>query len=141
MAGVTASIQFEPGARKRLEKMDPGKNRSIMRAILVDCALLVQENAADRQIAAGGGGINAAAPPLPNRLTSRTGHLRNSIGVDRGELPHAVTVGTRVVYGGIHEFGLGRYPERPFMRPALKAQRRKFPAVIKRNWRQYGGVR
>lgn len=34
-------------------------------------------------------------------------------------------------YGKLHEFGLGKFPARPFMRPALAKARAEFPLMFK----------
>lgn len=63
----------------------------------------------------------------PNTLTgdftlrSQTGQLRRSISTKRrGKGFDAVfVVAPSALYGSVHEFGLGRMPARPFMRPSL----------------------
>ena len=67
----------------------------------------------------------------PNTLGSRSGALQRSLGwrvFVRGQRDFWVEVGPKDgvgggrtgVYGRIHELGLGRYPARPFLAPALK---------------------
>ncbi len=106
---------------KKLDRMNPGKNtRKLKRAPLIKGALLVQKIAAEEKIHPGG-----TSPPLPHALTSRSGDLRRSIRVNQNPLPGAIEIGTRLDYGEIHEKGLGRFPKRPFLVPALKDATRR----------------
>jgi HK97 gp10 family phage protein len=54
--------------------------------------------------------------------TTGAWRLRNSIALsvtaDPGKI--SATVGTNVPYARQHEFGIGRMPERPFLRPSLR---------------------
>lgn len=90
--------------RAKLRNLDPSVNRTIIRNSLIRSAFEVQ-TAATKEIAGGGRGKNKALPPLPSRLTSRTGTLRRSIRVNRSPLPFAIEIGTDLVYGAIHEIG------------------------------------
>jgi phage gpG-like protein len=90
---------------KRLAQMDPKTNQAIMTDSLRTIAGLILRNAKDIQITGGGRGKSKALKPLPNRLTSRTGTLRRSIGINLAPLPRAVEVGTDLTYGAVHEKG------------------------------------
>lgn len=65
--------------------------------------------------------------PRPMKLGVVSGRLRNSIKTDVSRLNKKMkgSIGTKVVYGPIHEFGgqmgrgHGRMPARPFLQPAL----------------------
>ena len=105
VVGFTVHITGSEEVKALLDRVDPSTNTEILRSGLRAAAYDIQKNAADIQIAGGGGGKNAAAPPLGNRLTSRTGHLRSHIKVDERHLPYAIEVGTDVKYGAVHEFG------------------------------------
>jgi phage gpG-like protein len=60
------------------------------------------------------------------RLTSRSGQLRKSIFTDASKSPKEAFVGAKAPYATIHEFGLGRFPERAFLRPALEEAAAQF---------------
>lgn len=99
-------------------KANPGKRAAAK--ILISIANEIASNAQSKQILRGGG----KGPPHPTKVTSRTGTLRRSIAVDRGELGSLiVSIGSDVVYAGVHELGSkdGRTPKRPFLRPARDA--------------------
>jgi phage gpG-like protein len=141
---VAVALEVSVAGQKKLarlmSRLDPKRHgEQWQRAALLRAALLVQRVAAQKKIKRGGEG-----KPLPHVLTSRTGTLRRSIGVDRGPLPGAVDVGTALKYGGVHEtggvFGIprhtvaaharrgpfsrgpysARFPKRPFLVPALE---------------------
>jgi phage gpG-like protein len=87
--------------------------------------LLVQRIATTEMILRGGKG-----PPHPTMLTSRTGALRRSIGVDETEIPFRVTVGSNLVYAAVHELGVDPFPPRPYLAPALEKAAEKFEAML-----------
>ena len=129
--------------KRRLEKMNPGVNKRILRNSLIESALLVQRDAAKNQILAGGGGKKSGMTPAhPRHLTSRTGTLRRSIKVDRGPLPFAIEVGTDLTYGAAHEFGSAKrnLPKRPFMQPALDRIAPKFGDIVVKHWKKEAGL-
>jgi phage gpG-like protein len=102
---VAVALEVSVAGQKKLarlmSRLDPKRHgEQWQRAALLRAALLVQRVAAQKKIKRGGEG-----KPLPHVLTSRTGTLRRSIGVDRGPLPGAVDVGTALKYGGVHETG------------------------------------
>ena len=121
---------------KALDKMNPGINKKILRDSLIEAALGIQKDAAGNQILRGGGGKRNARPAVAGRLTSRTGTLRRSIKVDRGPLPFAIEAGTDLVYGAVHEFGLGGRQRRPFMKPALDKVAPKFGDIVVKHWKR-----
>ncbi len=137
---LKVSLKPSPKMAQAFRKMDPARNRRIFAQGAIEAALLIQANAAGVQILKGGGGIRNARPPHPTQLTSRTGRLRGDIAVDRSPLPHAIEVGTDLVYGAAHEFGVGALPKRPFMGPAFAAVRRKIPEILVRVWRREAGL-
>ena len=125
--------------RRKLERMDPGRNKAILRNSLIESALLVQRDAAKNQILTGGGGKRSGMTrPHPRHLTSRTGTLRRSIKVDRGPLPFAIDVGTDLVYGAYHELRAKR--RRPFLQPALDRVAPKFGDIFIKNWKRAAGL-
>lgn len=67
--------------------------------------------------------------PRPEFLGVISGRLRSSIAVAQAQKSgdnYIARIGTNVVYGAIHEFGMpGRMPARPFMRPALEDAKNK----------------
>ncbi len=104
---VALQITLEGDAklRKWLRRLDLVDNPQIMRRGYGVAALMIQKNAARKQIRRGGGGKRNAAAVHPSRLTSRTGTLRGSIRVDRRGLPHSISVGSDLNYAAVHEFG------------------------------------
>lgn len=83
-------------------------------------AFRVLDNATRVQIIRGGKG-----PPHPTRLTSRTGTGRRSIRVNRSGAFER-SVGTDLVYMGVHELGGRFHPPRPYLAPALAAVSGRF---------------
>lgn len=111
---LRVSITGSEDVQRALRRISPSQNTEILRRSLLKGALLVQRLAATKYIHPGGQG-----PPLPDRVTSRTGTLRRSIRVNRSPLPFAVEVGSDVVYAPVHELGSRTHPKRPFLAPAL----------------------
>jgi len=131
------------GARewlRALNRLSPKEHQEITARSLVECGLLVQRNAAMKQIMGGGQKAKGVhLKPHPTRLTSRTGTLRRSISTNRQPLPLAVEVGTDLIYGRVHELGLGRFPKRAFLAPAVEAEEDKFPRIFLKHWRRISG--
>jgi hypothetical protein len=132
-----------------LARLTPKKHKEIMSGALMDCAKLVMINAKDRQIRKGGrvatkgprgGRVLKSIGVHPTMLTSRSGDLRESIDIDRQPLPFAIDIGTHFGYGAIHEQGLGNYPVRAFLAPAVKEEEGRFPKVFMKHWRRVGRV-
>jgi phage gpG-like protein len=122
---MSVSLSGEKKLERLLRRVDPKRDGvRWQRAALVRSGLKVQSVAAEKKIERGGPG-----PPLPDRLTSRTGTLRRSIRVDRGELPTAIEIGTDLVYGAVHELGSRTHPKRPFLAPALQAVSKDFSRI------------
>jgi hypothetical protein len=110
-----------------------------MRKSLIDSAKAVQIDATKVQILAGGGGKRSGMSDAdPKRLTSRTGTLRRSIGIDKSELPFAITVGTGLRYGAYHELEAKKL--RPFMGPALEKVGPQFASIVAKHWKREGGI-
>jgi len=138
---LRVSVVGSKALRRKLEKLNPGTNKRILRKSLIESALEIQRDAAKNQILAGGGGKKSGmTKPHPRYLTSRTGTLRRSIKVDRGPLPFAIEVGTDLVYGAVHEFGRGRMRQRPFMQPALDRVAPKFGDIVVKHWKKEAGL-
>ena len=136
---IKVSVGFTNELKRKLEKMNPGTNKKILRDSLIESALLVQRDAAKNQILAGGGGkASGMTRPHPQFLTSRTGTLRRSIKVDRGPLPFAIEVGTDLVYGPYHELRAKR--RRPFMQPALDRIAPRFGDIVVKHWKRAAGL-
>ena len=130
---ITVKVTGTKELRRRLAKMDPGQNEEIFMRSARQTATLIAANARNVQIRRGGGAVH------PTKLTHRSFGLRDRIGPDFRGFPRFAEVGTELFYGAIHEFGLGHFPKRPFMAPALEAIRPKIPPIIERNWRKVGG--
>ena len=100
MVAIRVSVSGIPELKAALERMNPSENKRIFRNGMIAAAVKIQEVSTLQKIKRGG-----KSPPLPRKLTSRTGTLRRSIKVDRGPLPFAIEVGTDLGYGAVHEFG------------------------------------
>ena len=138
---LRVSVVGMPALRRALDKMNPGVNRKIVRNSLIESALTIQRDAVKNQILSGGGGKRSGmTKPHSTFLTSRTGTLRRSIKVDRGPLPFAIEVGTDLVYGAAHEFGLGGMKKRAFMQPALDRAAPKFGDIVVKHWKREAGL-
>lgn len=122
-----------PELKAALERMNPGRNKVIMRNGMITAALEIQKNATG-QIRKGGGGKKNPKPPVPHQLTSRTGTLRRSIRVNHGPLPFAIETGTDLTYGAVHEFHSIR--PRPFLAPALKAVAPRLGKIFIAAWKK-----
>ena len=140
-AQLKVSVVGRKELLRKLEKMDPGRNKRILRNSLLESALLVQRDAAKNQILAGGGGKRSGMTPVhPKHLTSRTGTLRRSIKVDRGPLPFAIEVGTDLTYGATHEAGGKHVKPRPFLKPALDRVAPRFGDIVVKHWKREAGL-
>lgn len=126
---VRVTLTGDERLRRALRGLSPDQNPAFLRRSLRKMALLGQKVAAEKKIERGGKG-----PPLPDRLTSRSGALRRSIGVDLGDLPFAAAVGTELVYGAVHELGLNGYPVRAFLRPAFEDSINDFERILEDEW-------
>ena len=109
---------------------DPGLER-VKTDFLTTVGLRIQQNAAEVQIIR-----NPNGPVHPTRLTNRRGGrgLVGSIAVDRRGLPREISVGSHFSYAPTHELGLGGYPVRAYLRPALEQEQTKFEATLARIW-------
>jgi hypothetical protein len=103
-----------------LRRMTPGERDAVADEVLEKVARAAEERAKTVEIVRGRGN----APPLPDRLSWRTGHLTRSISTD--SIPSARTwiVGSTVNYAPVHELGLrvgsANYPVRAFLTPAAE---------------------
>ena len=122
----------------RLRAANPKINRRVLGRFFPKAAARIQTNAAKVQIVAGGRGKGKALKPLPDKLTSRTGTLRRSIGINKGPLPGAIEIGTHLVYGAVHEFHAIR--PRPFLQPALDAVLPGLDGLLVKIWKEEAGV-
>ena len=122
-AGVQLNRNDSARVRRVLGKLSPAQNANINRKSLRKCGLLVQKIAAEEMIVRGRG---RHAPPLPDRLTTRTGTLARSIAlvIDGA----TATVGTDLIYGAVHEFSPSH--PRPFLSPALEKAESKFEGIF-----------
>ena len=133
-AAITVKLEGGAKLQKALAKLNPAQNAQIFSLSARQAAVLIAANARNVQIRRGRGAVD------PARLTHRSFTLRNSIAPDFRGLPRFAEVGTEKFYGAIHEFGLGRFPSRPFMVPALEAIKPQIPAIVARNWKKVGGL-
>jgi len=135
---VRASIVGTKELRRRLDKMDPGKNQAILRGSLKEAAKAMQVDITKVQIVGGRGD----AEPLADRLSNRHGGrgLVGSIGINTNPLPYAIEVGTHLAYGPVHEEGRGAYPVRAFLQPALDKMAPKFAGIVVKHWKKEAGL-
>lgn len=136
MAGLGLTVSVT-GAREFTRALDTLRAPQLgltVKEALVAAALAVQKRATEVEIIRGGrmrsGSRMRSAPPDPVRLTSRSGRLRGSIGVDRRALPFAVSVGSAVEYAAVHELGGPHHPKRAYLAPALEHESERFPAIF-----------
>jgi phage gpG-like protein len=131
--------------RRVLGSMRAPKVAKVTSSFLLQAAELVLTDAAQNQIIRGGRFRAAPGPrggkgklrntkPHPSKLTSRSGELRRSLSVNRGRdrsgLPRYVDVGSDLVYARVHELGLGSYPKRAFLAPAVAAVSPRFEGLL-----------
>jgi len=151
MATIKAEVTGIKTLLRKLKKLSPKQSQEILVKSLQDCAKLVQDNAANKQIIQQGrvavtgprGGTSIKQAPVhPTRLTSRRGGagLVGSISINQSHLPASIDVGTKLKYGRVHELGLGRYPKRPFLKPGVEAVEDRFPAIFMKHWRRIARV-
>lgn len=130
MPGIRVVVSGDKALQRKLKKLDPKTNPEFVRRALVKGGFLIQSDAQMNQIERGGKG-----PPLPHRLTSRTGTGRRSIRVDRGGLPNFfVDIGSDLRYMQLHETGGKTMPARPYLAPALDAVDEKLEGLFLREW-------
>lgn len=135
MARAMVTVKLEGGAKLRaaLKKMNPAQNLRIFTKSAGEVAQLIATNAKEVQLLKGDGPVDQL------KLTNRSLRLSQSIGIDFSPLPKAIEVGTNVVYGARHEFGIG-IKARPFMAPALEAVRPKIPGIVIKHWKREAGL-
>lgn len=126
MSSIRVKLVGGEAYLKTLDRITPKKRPGIIRRALKRAGFRMQELATTKYITRGGG------PAKPDRLTTRTGTLVRSIGVE--ERPTYVEVGTNVIYGRAHELGIPPMPPRPFLQPALDDVSREFPEMLLREW-------
>ena len=75
------------------------------------------------------GQLVGSTPPKPPH--TRTGALKNSVQYELKNEGFTAIIGPSISYGKVHEFGGRNHPARPFMRPALRSVRFKFPELFR----------
>lgn len=132
---MATGVRFRPNPRLQqfLRRLDPQTRDSVVSRSLREIAIEAESEAKLGQIVRGRGN----APPLPKRLSSRSGRLIDSIGSDFSGLPKRALIGSRVIYARVHELGLGPYPKRPFLAPAARKVISKLASrIFKHNLRK-----
>ena len=56
--------------------------------------------------------------------------------MDKSGLPGRISVGSELNYAAIHEFGLGRFPVRAFLKPALEVRQKGMEKRLLVAWRK-----
>jgi HK97 gp10 family phage protein len=94
------------------------------------CALWVDRKA--KRSMKKGGGERKVPSPKGKPPHVQTGNLKASIQIAPTQR-HTYVVGPTLQawYGKLHEFGLGKFPKRPVMRPALQTTKNRFPRLFK----------
>jgi hypothetical protein len=140
--GLRVSLVGSKELQRRIKKMNPEQNRRITTPALLESMQLTMRDAARNRIFPGGKG-----DPKPDILTSRTGTLRRSLGVDfefnvsvgirggRSGGLQFIEGGTHLIYGAVHEA-----TRRAFLKPALAATRNRYDDIFRRWWAREGEV-
>ncbi len=128
---VTPKFRLRKGDLERIQNLlahaSPAENRRIFRRGMRACAEIVQKITTEEMIVRG----RRKSPPLPDRLTDRrTGSgLIGSIAINQPR-DSVAEVGSHLVYAPLHEYGLGRFPPRPFLSPALEKASAQFGTIF-----------
>ncbi len=137
MAGSRIAVNVRDAAAidQFLRGLSPQQKNRVVAKSLREIARRTERKARDEYIVKGRG---RNAPPLRDKLTSRTYRLANSIDTDERQIPKRARVGTPVKYAPVHEQGLrvrmvssrGKtfqqtFPRRPFLEPAAREVIRK----------------
>ena len=101
--------------KRVVRNLSPKHNRRIFSETLEKIVNAVQSISAEEKIIRGRQGL----PPLASKLTFRHGGAARSIGVDLSGLPSFAEVGSILLYPLLHEFGLGKFPKRAWLDPAI----------------------
>ena len=139
MARLSAKLIGGEALRRRIADLTPDQNRRIVAPALVESMLLTLRIAAREKIHPGS---RSSGPPKPKILTSRhggaglVGSLGRNEGLDKSGLPNFIEGGTHLVYGKMHEGGLGPFPPRPFLGPALADAQRQYGDIFEKHWKR-----
>lgn len=128
--GARINVADSKRLRAFLRRLDPDQRDSVSAEVLEGLTRVAEADAKENQIVRGRG---KQAPPLPDKLTYRSGELSRSISTDFSRLPKVAVLGTRLRYGAVHELGIPPYPKRAFLEPAVRtAIRQKGEALFRR---------
>lgn len=116
--GASITVVNRVELNRRIKRLNIGKRRPAMRKMLVELGRLTRDNVR-KEI------LTRTGPPLPHRLTNRTGRGRRSIKFK--VLANQMEVGTDLGYMIKHE------PTRPFLEPGVRKSRRKVETVLRRH--------
>ncbi len=134
---VRIDIKGNKEYQRMLTRINPKKNPSWLTRALKRAAFLVQELATTEKIKRSG----PAGVVDPVQVTSRTGTLRRSIAIDDAGTPHFITIGSNLIYAGVHELGSrdGHTRARPYLKPALEDVSRQMDSIFRREWEREVG--
>lgn len=117
-----------------LDKIPPQRRGEFAHAVMRDLTKLAASEAR-QQIVTGRGEDPVRFPPLPKKLTYRTGNLTRSIGTDLKGAPRQYIIGATAKYSPQHELGLFPYPRRAFLEPgARKAIKENAKKLFRKYW-------
>lgn len=119
-SGVRINLAESRAIARFLKGLTPGERNAVADEVLEKVARATETRAKTVEIVRGRGN----APPLPDRLSWRTGHLTRSISTDSAPSLRTWIVGSTVNYAPVHELGLqvgnARFPKRAFLQPAAE---------------------
>lgn len=119
-SGVRLNLAESRAIARFLRGLSASERDSVAARVLEQVARATETRAKTVEIVRGRGN----APPLPDRLSWRTGHLTRSISTDSAPSLRTWIVGSTVNYAPVHELGLqvgaARFPKRPFLTPAAE---------------------
>jgi phage gpG-like protein len=129
LKGVRLNVADSARIQRFLKQLDPKTRRGVLGEVMRAIGNETKADARLNRIVRGRG----KAPPLPRKLTWRSGELTRSIDVDYSRQPKIITVGSRLKYAPVHEQGIAPYPRRPFLEPAAKTTIKKHAPRFFRN--------
>ena len=98
-----------------------------LRAGIRDSAIILESQVKDNLSGPSHTRFPGNGNPFPGVLTGRLRSSVNFVTTDEGL---TAMIGPNVVYARIHEFGGGKIPERPYMKPAMDAKHDQIRRIL-----------